>query len=224
VITLALITARGGSKSIPRKNIKLFGGKPLIAWAIETALSSRAVDDVVVTTDDEEIAMTAKEWGAEVPFLRPAELAADDSPGIDPILHALAQLGSHDQVVVLQPTSPLRRIADVDACVELARQHKAPASVSVSEPAKHPYWMYRLDGRQRMHPLLNVSTFANRQDLPPVYALNGAVYYAQTDWLKRHHTFVTTETVGYIMPPERSLDIDTALDWKIAEMLLHDNS
>ena len=113
--TLALIPARGGSKGIPRKNIRLIAGKPLIAWTIEAALRSSLLDAVMVTTDDPEIAEVASRAGAQVPFLRPAALAQDDTPGIAPVLHALDMLPGYDAVLLLQPTSPLRNTADIDA-------------------------------------------------------------------------------------------------------------
>lgn len=221
---LALIPARGGSKGIPRKNIKPIAGKPLIAWAIEAALCSRVLDAVVVSTEDEEIADVARQWGAQVPFRRPAELAQDDTPGIDPVLHALEQLPDFDAVLLLQPTSPLRTTEDIDACIGLAQGRQAASVVSVSEPGKHPYWMYRLGTDQRLQTLINVPPISRRQDLPPVYAVNGALYYTRADWLRRHHAFVTAETVAYVMPPERSVDTDTLLDWKLAEMLLKERA
>lgn len=220
---LGLIPARGGSKGIPRKNVKRIAGKPLIAWSIEAALRSRSLDAVVVSTEDAEIAAVAREWGAQVPFLRPAEFAQDDSPGIDPVLHALEQLPEFDAVLLLQPTSPLRTTEDIDACIELAQVQASPSAVSVSEPTKHPYWMYRLDGGQRMQPLIDVPPVSRRQDLPAVYAMNGALYYARADWLRQQRNFVTAQTVAYVMPPERAVDLDTALDWKLAELLLQEH-
>lgn len=219
---LGLIPARGGSRGIPRKNIKPLCGKPLIAWTIEAALRSRSLSAVVASTDDLEISQIASAWGANVPFLRPPALAQDESPGIDPVLHALEQLPDFDAVVLLQPTSPLRTSEDIDACVELARSSKAPSVVSVSEPPRHPYTMYRLGSERRLEALMNTPHFSRRQDLPPVYALNGALYFARADWLQRHRAFVTAETVGYVMPAERSVDLDTLLDWRVAELLLEE--
>ena len=217
---LGLIPARGGSKGIPRKNIKLIAGKPLIAWTIEAALHCGALAAVVVSTDDEEIAEVARRHGADVPFMRPAELAQDDTPGVDPVLHALEMLPDHDTVVLLQPTSPLRTTADIDACIEQARRLRSPCMVSVSEPQQHPYWMYRLDADQRLRTLLDVPHVTRRQDLPPVYAANGALYYADAAWLRTRRTFITTETAAYVMPAQRAVDLDAPLDWKLAELLL----
>lgn len=218
--TLALIPARGGSKGIPRKNIKLLAGKPLIAWTIEAALRSRRLDDVVVSTEDEEIAEVARTWGARVPFLRPGEMARDDTPGLDPVMHAIEQLPDYGAVLLLQPTSPLRTTEDIDGCIDRALGLEAASVVSVSEPEKHPYWMFRVGVDQRLQPLVDVPLVARRQDLPSVYALNGALYYARIDWLRLHRTLVSTETVAYVMPPERSVDVDTLLDWQLVEILL----
>jgi N-acylneuraminate cytidylyltransferase/CMP-N,N'-diacetyllegionaminic acid synthase len=216
---LALIPARGGSKGIPRKNIKPLAGKPLIGWTIEAALQSGSIASVVVSTEDEEIAEVARRHGAQVPFLRPAELAQDNTPSIDPVLHAIDQFKQHDFLLLLQPTSPLRTVEDIDACIRLAADNGAQSVVSVSEPGTHPYWMYRLGPDQRLTPLLEVEPVSRRQDLPPVYAPNGAIYLVHIESLRRHRRFVTTESMAYIMPPERSVDLDNMLDWKLAELL-----
>lgn len=221
---LALVPARGGSKGIPRKNIKLFGGKPLIAWTIEVALRSRSIDAVVVSTEDEEIAEVACRWGAQVPFLRPAELAQDATPGIDPVLHALEQLPAFDAVLLLQPTSPLRTTDDIDQCIELAQELGAPSVVSVSEPEKHPYWMYRLREDQRLQTFIDAPQVSCRQELPRIYALNGALYFALSGWLQQRRAFITEETAAYVMPRERSLDLDSMIDWKLAELLLREGA
>jgi CMP-N-acetylneuraminic acid synthetase len=198
----------------------LFCGKPLIAWTIEAALAAESVDTVIVSTEDDEIGRIAREFGASVPFMRPAELASDETPGIEPVLHAIDRLPGYDSVVLLQPTSPLRSSADIDGCVRLATKRGAPAAVTVSEASKHPYWMYTLQDGERLSPLIKKATVRNRQALPPVYALNGAAYYAKTEWLRAAGNFVTEETVGYVMPPERSVDLDSALDWEYGELLM----
>ena len=218
--TLALVPARGGSKGIPRKNIRLIAGKPLIAWTIEAALRSGLLDAVVVTTDDPEIAEVARQAGAQVPFLRPAALAQDDTPGIAPVLHALDALPGYGAVLLLQPTSPLRSTADIDACLGLAQDRQAVSVVSVTEPDTHPDWTFRLGADQRLTRLACEASAARRQDLPPVVALNGALYYAQADWLRQGQRLVAPETLAYVMPRARSVDIDTMLDWQLAELLL----
>lgn len=218
--TFALIPARGGSKGIPRKNIKLIAGKPLIVWTIEAALRSSLISAVVVSTDDLEIADIARRAGAQVPFMRPSELAQDQTPGLDPVLHALDQLPQYDSVLLLQPTSPLRTTEDIDGCLSLVVQKKAPSVVSVTEAEVHPYWVYRLNADQTMNRFVDTAPIARRQDLPPAYALNGAMYFAEANWLRRSGSFVTAETLAYEMSIEHSVDLDTPFDWKFAELLL----
>jgi len=218
--TLALIPARGGSKGVPRKNVRPLCGRPLIAWTIEAALGSGYIDRVVVSTEDEEIAAIACNCGAEVPFLRPAELARDDTPGIEVVLHTLRQLAQRfDRVIVLQPTSPLRTATDIDRALRKQAEAKAPFCVSVTRPKHHPCWSLRADSEGFLRPLLPELP-NRRQDLPPVYALNGAIYIAETQALIRQRSFLGEPLLGYEMPPERSLDIDTELDFAIAELLM----
>lgn len=221
--TFALIPARGGSKGIPRKNIRPIAGKPLIAWTIEAALRARRLDAVVVSTDDEEIAAVARAHGAQVPFMRPAALAQDQSPGIDPVLHALDQLPQYQSVLLLQPTSPLRRTADIEACLDLAAVHGWPSVVSVVEAEAHPFWTYRLGDESRLQPFADAPTAARRQDLPAAYALNGAMYFADTRWLRQTRALVHADTHALVMAREHSVDIDTPLDWRIADMLLKES-
>lgn len=222
--TFALIPARGGSKGIPRKNIKPIAGKPLIVWTIEAALRSSMLDAVVVSTEDEEIADVARQAGALVPFMRPAALAADATPGLDPVLHALDQLPQFDAVLLLQPTSPMRTTDDIDGCLRLAAERAVPSVVSVTEPDAHPYWTYRVDGDLRMTRLIDSAAVTRRQDLPLVGALNGALYFAAADWLRGNRSLLGPETLAYMMTRERSIDIDTPLDWKIAELLLKEST
>jgi N-acylneuraminate cytidylyltransferase len=216
---LALIPARGGSKGVPRKNVRLAGGKPLIAWTIEAAKRSRYVDRVVLSSDDAEIIETAKKWGCEVPFKRSPELATDQASSASVVVDALERVPGFDYVVLLQPTSPLRTGADIDACLEKCLKDNADSCVSVTEAEQSPYWMYALDARGRMKPLLNGSETADRrQDLPKVLALNGAVYVARSDWFREKRGFVAENTVCVVMPAERSLDIDTEMDMKYLEL------
>jgi len=218
---LAVIPARGGSKGVPRKNSRSLYGKPLLAWTIEAAHAAHSIERIVVSTEDNEIAEVARAYGADVPFLRPLALAQDDTPGIDPVLHALGELPEYDWVMLLQPTSPLRNAADIDGIVEFCQQHGAPSAVSVCAVAKHPYWMYRCDEQNRLHPMIPDAPFIpRRQDLPPVYALNGALYLARRDWVIAENNFIGAGTLGYQMPVERSADIDTITDWEWVEFLL----
>jgi len=219
---LALVPARGGSKGLPGKNIADLGGRPLIAWSIAAALECTAIDRVVVSTDDDAIAAAAQACGAEVPFMRPASLAADDTPSHDVVCHALDTLDDDIGIVVLlQPTSPLRTSADIDACLALLDAATAPSAVSVTDTGKAPEWMFRMTSGHHLSPLLgNWAVGTRRQDLEPAYALNGAVYAAFTDWLRGAGTFVTPETVASVMPAARSIDIDTALDLEVVRALL----
>jgi N-acylneuraminate cytidylyltransferase len=210
---LGLITARGGSKGLPRKNLLPAGGRPLIAWTIAAALRSRAVDHLVMSSDDEEIMEVAEKWGCSVPFRRPAELATDAASSMDVVMHALDQLPSYEYVALLQPTSPLRTAGDIDAAFETLLSSGAPSCVSVCETEESPYWMYGLSPNARLIKLLD-SPASRRQDLPRTYVLNGAIYIANVEWLRDTRSFVGAESVAYIMPNERSIDIDTAADFE----------
>lgn len=219
---LGIIPARGKSKGVPRKNMKSLGGKPLIAWTIEESKKSRYLDRFILSSEDEEIMLFARYLGCDVPFVRPVELAQDDTPGIEPVLHALETLPErYDYVVLLQPTSPLRTKEDIDRCIELCVKQNASSCVSVTESDKSPYWMYVLNEIGKITPLLETEKRYNRrQDLPKVYTVNGAVYIAEVRWLLSNRSFMSNETHGYIMPRKRSVDIDTELDFKFAQFLL----
>ncbi|TSE26345.1 N-acylneuraminate cytidylyltransferase [Tepidimonas sediminis] len=220
---LALIPARGGSKGVPGKNVREVAGKPLIAWTIEAARQATCIDRIVVSSDDAVILDVARAWGAETPFVRPAELARDETPGTDVVLHALQQLPGVAWVVLLQPTSPLRTAQDIDAAYALCQEKDAPACVSVTEVATPPWWMFRLSDEGRLRSFLPESERPQRrQEAPPLYALNGAVYVARADWLRRTRSFLTDETLAYVMPAERSIDIDTPLDLTTAACLLRE--
>jgi CMP-N,N'-diacetyllegionaminic acid synthase len=211
---LALITARGGSKGLPGKNVRPVQGRPLIDFTIAAARGAACVDRVVLSTDDDEIARVAEACGCEVPFRRPAALASDTATSMDVVLHALDQLPQHDIVVLLQPTSPARESGDIDAAVQRLLEANAPACVSVCAAEESPYWMFSLGHQARLKPLLDTPATTRRQDLPPVYVLNGAVYAARTDALKRMGSFLGPETVAHVMPRERSIDIDTLEDFE----------
>lgn len=224
---LAIIPARGGSKGILRKNIRELAGKPLVVWTIEETAKSKYVDRCIVSTEDDEIMQIAKKWGGDTPFKRPVKFARDDSPGIDTVLHAIGELPKYEYVMMLQPTSPLRTVSDIDGCIECFFQNKAKACVSVTEAESNPYWMYTLDSRRanRMKPILPLSQgqFYQRQKLPVVYQLNGAVYIAEKKWLMKNKSFITEETLGYVMPINRSYDIDTEMDFVMINKMLQGN-
>ena len=222
---LGLIPARGGSKGLPGKNLRELGGKPLIAWSIEASRQSRFVDATLVSTDCPQIAESARRYGAEAPFLRPAELATDTARSFDAILHALAwrqsQGHADDLVVVLQPTSPLRTGADIDRAVELFFARRAEAVVSVCEVEHHPWWTNTLPEDGNMGDFLRPEALnRNRQELPPHYRLNGALYLAAIPFLQEAGSFYGPRTYAYLMPRERSVDIDSGLDLQSAELLL----
>lgn len=212
---LAVIPARGGSKGLPGKNILEVGGRPLVAFSIEAAMASASIDHVILSSDDDAIIAAARRYGCEVPFRRPADLATDSAATIDVVLHAIEQVSGYDVVVLLQPTSPLRTAADIDGACEQFAQRNAVACVSVSLAEQSPYWMYHINGEGDLQPVLATPPgVTRRQDLPPVYALNGAIYVADVAWLQRSRNFLTSETVPYVMPGERALDIDTAVDFE----------
>jgi len=220
---LAIIPARGGSKGVPRKNIRQLSGKPLIAWTIEEAKKSKYIDRLIVSTDDEEIAAIARKWGGEVPFMRPSSLSQDHTPGIEPVLHAISSLPGYDYIVLLQPTSPLRTSEDIDLCLEHCQGQNANACVSVTMTDKSPYWMYHLTDENALEPvIIPEKPIFRRQDAPDVYVLNGAVYIAKTSWLQENQTFLHKETIGYVMPRERSIDVDTELDFSILETIIRE--
>jgi len=218
---LGIIPARGGSKTVPRKNIRLLAGKPLIAWTIEEAGKSKYIDRLIVSSEDAEIIKVAQEWGAEVPFVRPEELAEDETLGIEPVIHAINAIGEYyEYTILLQPTSPLRTARDIDECIHYCITEDAAFCVSVSIVDKNPYWMYTLEKNKIISPLMQAErSFDRRQDLPEVYALNGAIFLAQTNYLLQEKSFITEKTRAYIMPADRSLDIDREIDFLYAELI-----
>ena len=226
--SLAIIPARGGSKGIPGKNTRPLNGKPLIAWTIDAAHSSKRVNRVIVSTDSPEIMKIAMDFGADVPFQRPMELAKDDTPGVEPILHAVRWLieneGYHpDLLCCLQPTSPFRTGDDIDQAISLIIQKNADSVISIAPLNHNPNWMQVMDRNGRLTDFISGGTaINNRQEMDTVYELNGAIYLIRTDVLLENHTFFLENTYGYVMPQERSLDIDTPWDFRIAEMIAKD--
>lgn len=218
---LAVITARGGSKGLPGKNVRPLCGKPLVAWTVEAARHSQYLDRTILSSDDAEIIAAARAAGCDVPFVRPAELATDTATSADVLRHALASCPeAYDLAVLLQPTSPLRRAEDIDACVE-ACLRSGHSAVTVVESPKPPQWMYRIGADNCLDPVLGWGeTATRRQDLPPCYALNGAVYAVDVQWFLRTGVFVGPGTHPVVMPAERSVDIDVMTDFLWAELLL----
>jgi CMP-N,N'-diacetyllegionaminic acid synthase len=218
---LAVIPARGGSKGLPGKHLLSVDGRPLIAWTIDAALQSRAIDRAVLSSDDEAIRSVARHLGCDVPFARPEHLASDNAASLDVVLHALDELPGFDTVMLLQPTSPLRTAADIDAAYQLFQSAGATSCVSVAPVEQNPYWMFRLRDDQRLDPLLPQPAPANRrQDLPPIFALNGAIYIADVATLRCDRRFVSEQTIAYVMPIARSIDIDSAADFHAFRVLV----
>lgn len=222
---IAVIPARGGSKGIPHKNITDLAGKPLIAYTIEAALKAKTLRRVIVSTDDAEIAEIAKSYGAEVPFLRPAELARDDTPSPTVVQHTVRYVEEDeghrlDAVVLLQPTSPLRNERHIDEAVEKLFESGADSVITVCKVRHHPYWCFVVKG-DRLYPFSKKGiTISRHQDLPQVYAANGAVYVVKRDVLFKQSSLFGKDTRAVVMSLKDSMDIDDYTDLFVAEMVL----
>jgi CMP-N,N'-diacetyllegionaminic acid synthase len=220
---LAIVPARGGSKGVPRKNIRLLCGKPLIYYSIKAGLESKYVDRVVVSTEDSEIAEVAKKYNAEV-IKRPLDLAKDDSRAFFTYKHILNFLKNHDEyypdiIVILQPTSPLRIVEDVDIAVDLFMNNDCDSVIGVVED-NEVYWSFRVKGTF-LNPVFGKEFLSmNRQDLPKLYRPNGAVFVTTPKNLLKNKGFHGGRVIPYVMPAERSVDIDTPIDFKLAHILL----
>lgn len=227
---LAVIPARGGSKSVPFKNIRLLGGRPLVGYTIEAALKTPPVDRVLVSTEDETISRIARELGAEVPFFRPRDLAEDHVPTWPVVLHAIEYLerveGWFPEVIItLWPTTPLRATEDIESGIQLLLQSEADTVVAlVRVEERHPYWMKRLEGGRVVPFVEGVEQMVQRQDLPPLYMMNGGFTIRRRvvyDWLANGEPeYKREQTLGYVMDPMCSIDINTELDFLLAETIL----
>ncbi|WP_105176449.1 acylneuraminate cytidylyltransferase family protein [Clostridium cagae] len=222
---LAIIPARGGSKGLPGKNILNLNGKPLIAHTILASKNSKFVTRVVVSTDDKEIAEISKKYGAEVPYLRPNSLAKDKSLTIDSVFHMLDYLEKYedyspDYVLLLQCTSPLRNEQHIDEAIEKLVKSDFHGIISICESEVNPYWTNILKNESLKYFLEEGKNITRRQDLPKIYRYNGAIYLAKTEALKRERTFEVENLTGYVMDRESSIDIDTEIDFKIAEIMM----
>lgn len=218
---LVLIPARGGSKRLPGKNIRLLGGKPLIAWTIDIVKDTPDICDILVSTDDLDIADVARAAGAYVPWLRPAELATDMASSVDVALHALdwyeGERGAVDGLLLLQPTSPFRRQETIDRGIQLFRQNNHRSVIGVSPADSHPLWCFKIEGT-KMRPFMEGGLLQRSQDLPAAYVINGAFYLVTPNDLRRYRSFYNDTTLPLVINhPEESIDIDTEWDWKIAE-------
>ena len=231
---LGIITARGGSKGIPGKNLKLLAGKPLLAYTVETARRSGALDRVILSTEDEAIATAGRDLGCDVPFMRPLDLAHDDTPHLPVIQHATRwmqeRINYHpDAVMVLQPTSPLRTGDDIAAAVDLLGRSGADSVLSVNEIPAHAHPMRALRLDQAGNAVLFVSgepvrkRINRRQDLPEAWVMNGAIYACRTRVLfAAEPSLYGNRVVAYRMPAARSISIDDLEDWAAAERALAD--
>ena len=224
---LAVIPARSGSKRLPNKNQKDLNGKPLIAHTIEAALKSKFITKTIVSTDSMELQKIANKFKALTPFLRPIELAQDDTKSIDVVVHALKYLKenenqTYDYIVLLQPTSPLRDEKDIDNAIKYLEEKHADAVISVCEVEHNPAWSNKLDNTKSMENFLDKKYINSRfQDLEKFYRLNGAIYICKTDKLLEEHTFLIKNNIfAYEMSQEKSVDIDTNLDFIIARAIM----
>ena len=217
---LILIPARGGSKRIPKKNIKLFNGKPLIQWTIEAAINSGISSDICVSTDCEETKSIASSMGADVPFTRPKALSGDKAKSIDVALHALSYYKDTQSIILLQPTSPLRTSKHLQSFYDYITKSCATSAVSICECQHSPLWTFTLRNQILERSIFNFnSLYDSSQDLPKYYTLNGAMYYSRVSELLTSQSFISKNTIGFEMPAYASIDIDTKFDWDIAEII-----
>lgn len=223
----AIVPARGGSKGLPGKNLRLLGGKPLIMHTIDCARMSGICDLIAVSTDSEDIASAVSATDVMV-INRPSELATDESKGVDVFVHAVKVIedteGVFDYYFYLQPTSPLRLPGDITGAMDLALERNADNVVGVTPCEHHPFWSGILGPDGSMEEFIKPGIQGrNRQELPPFYRINGAIYLAARRNSFSGFSFVTKETFAYVMPNERSVDIDTRLDLALAEVLLRES-
>lgn len=225
--TLGVITARGGSKSVPRKNIKDCAGQPLIGYTIQAIKESELLTRCIVSTEDEEIATVSKALGGDVPFLRPAELATDSTKSIDVVVNVLQKLAAqgetYDYVMILQPTSPLRTAADIDACIRLADETKADSVMSIVSLEDLTLTKIKRIINGRIVPALGEEGGTRpRQEQEVLYRRNCAIYLTKTSVVE-NGSLVGNDSRAYIMPADRSIDINTPTDFAFAEFLLERN-
>lgn len=219
------VVAREGSKSIPKKNLQIAGGLPLVAHTFKAAVASGMLNRVILSTDDREIIALAPDYGVDAPFARPSELAGDNVHVIEATVHALTWLAEHENYkpeyfMLLQPTSPLRNARDIRAAVSIALRNDADAVVSVTPSKHHPNLSKVIDKQGRMRPFVESGlSESRRQDLPDTYALNGAIYLVKRSVLLSGRSWCPPNAHAYVMPPERSLDVDSPWDLKLIRMV-----
>ena len=220
---IAIIPARKGSKGIINKNIRKINGKPLISWTIEAAKKVNSIGDIVVSTDSKDIAKVSIKNGAKIPFMRPKKYSQDHSLSIDLVMNILNKTNYKDSeyVILLQPTSPLRKSNDIKKIIQYAIDNDLDSVVSVCEVKDHPELMYTMTKSNSLRKeFKNLNSKNLRQNYKKLYRISGAMYLCKTNWLIKKKKFVTDDTHGYLMPLERSIDIDDLYDWKIAELIL----
>ncbi len=225
---VGFIFARGGSKGLPRKNTRMLAGKPLIAYAIETALASELIDRVIVSTDDNEIADVARQYGAEIPFMRPQELACDDSREWLAWQHAIRTLEAAKGTrkasvfVSIPPTAPLRAVEDVDVCIRTLLESDADIVITVKQADRNPYFnMVSLDEDGYAQLVIPLDRpIHRRQDAPQVYDMTTVAYVARPDFVLNSRSAFEGKVKAIVVPAERALDIDTELDFMFADFLL----
>ncbi len=227
---LTIIPARGGSKRLPGKNIKLLAGKPMIAYAIEAARKSKYTDNIIVTTDDQKIADIAAKYGADVPFIRPTELATDEAKSIDVIIHAVDFFETQkgfliDLIILIQPTSPLVISTDVDAVIEKILQAETKSCATVFKVTQRPEWMYVIHQGESKPFLTAHNTDLPSQELKELYCLNGAVYAMRRDTVMKDRLVIDNKSFStVIIPRERSVDVDELYDFELAEAILKNHA
>lgn len=223
---IAIIPARGGSKGVPGKNIKLLYNKPLIAWSIDEAKKSKYIDTIFVSTDDNNIADVARQYGIKIPFLRDSSLARDDTPSMDVILNVLEHFekngDSYDLVIMLEPTSPLRNSNDIDSAITmLVETAEAKSIVGVCKvEATHPDFCVKIENgflRRRNNEDFKV---IRRQDLDELYFYEGSLYISYVDYLKESKSFYHNKTLGFVVPRWKSPEIDDILDFVVVEAIM----
>lgn len=221
---IALIPARGGSKGLPRKNIKLLNGKPMLAYTIEAALNSKYITDVIISTDDQEIYDIALSCGAKDTFLRPRELAEDNSLAIDNYIYTIGRLEKEynyniESFIVLQPTSPLRSTDDIDNSIHLFNEKKADSVISFCEEHHPIKWHKYINKNCQLESIFDENLLMNRQDIMPTYYPNGAIYIFSKN-LILERKYYSKNTYAYVMSRSRSVDIDTIDDFEYVQFLM----
>ncbi len=225
---MCIIPARGGSKGVIKKNVRLLGGKPLIKWTIDEAKKSKFIDNIFVSTEDPEIAQISRDFGAEV-IDRPVELAGDSSATIDALLYTLDKLKEYgikaEYTLLLQCTSPFRKMVHIDEAIQkfLSSIETADSLISVTKVEHPPWWYFKLTPSGYISEFLEYdkNIYVNRQDFPEVYNANGAIFIAKTEILYKHKRFETGKTLAYVMDSNSSIDIDNETDFMLAEFLVN---